>query len=239
MSVELDKTLFLIMARGGSKGVPGKNIKPLAGKPLLYYSIDIARRFVADNQICLSTDSAEITQKAQEYGLHVPFLRPAELATDQADSYDVELHALKHYEQLGTKFETLVILQPTSPFRTVEQVKSALNLYSKDCDMVVSVVESSSNPYYNLFEENSHGFLDKSKPGVYIRRQDCPKVYEYNGAIYIVNIESLKKQPEHQFKRVKKLVMDDFSSVDIDKPIDWIWAEFLITNNIIVVNDLL
>lgn len=224
-------TLFLIMARGGSKGIPGKNIKPLAGKPLLYYSIDVARNFVDDANICLSTDSKEILVKAEEYGLKVPFLRPAELATDQADSYHVELHALEYYEKLGRKFDTLVILQPTSPFRTIKQVKQALDLYSNEYDMVVSVVESSSNPYYNLCEENSNGFLVKSKPGNFTRRQDCPPVYEYNGAIYVVNIESLKKMPEDKFLKVKKMVMDDLSSVDLDNPIDWLWAEFLIEKN--------
>ena len=227
----LDNTLFLIMARGGSKGIPGKNIKPLAGKPLIYYSIDMARHFVDDVNICLSTDSNEIIEKVEEYGLKVPFVRPAELATDQADSYHVELHALEYYKKLGKKFDTLVILQPTSPFRTTKQVQEALNLYSNEYDMVVSVVESRSNPYYNLCEENSDGFLEKSKPGDYIRRQDCPPVYEYNGAIYVVNIESLKKMPEDKFPKIKKIVMDDFTSVDLDNPIDWLWAEFLIENN--------
>ena len=226
----LDRTLFLIMARGGSKGIPGKNIKLLAGKPLLYYSIDVARSFVNDTNICLSTDSNEIIEKAEEYGLKVPFIRPPELATDQADSYHVELHALEYYEKLGQKFDTLVVLQPTSPFRTTQQVQEALNLYSNEYDMVVSVVESSSNPYYNLCEENHNGFLEKSKPSDYTRRQDCPPVYEYNGAIYVVNIKSLKKMPEDQFKKVKKMIMDDFTSVDLDNPIDWLWAEFLIEN---------
>lgn len=231
MKIDLSKTLFLIMARGGSKGIPGKNIKPLSGKPLIYYSIDIARNFVDDSQICLSTDSNEIIQKAEEYGLQVPFVRPAELATDQADSYSVELHAIEYFEKLGKTFETLVVLQPTSPFRTSKQVQEALNIYSSDCDMVVSVVESTSNPYYNLYEENNYQYLVKSKPSNVTRRQDCPPVYEYNGAIYIVNIDSLKKMPEDQFTKVKKYIMDGMSSVDLDNPIDWLWAEFLIEQN--------
>ena len=234
--MNIDKTLFLIMARGGSKGIPGKNIKSLAGKPLLYYAIDTARQFVPDTQICLSTDDLEIKSKAEKHGLSVPFIRPPELATDEADSYDVELHALDFYHNQGIEFETLVVLQPTSPFRTIQQVKQALDLYSPECDMVVSVKESTSNPYYNLCEEDSNGFLQKSKPGNYIRRQDCPPVYEYNGAIYVVNIESLKQMPEDKFQKVKKIVMDDFTSVDLDNPIDWEWAEFLINKNMIELN---
>lgn len=226
----LDNVLFLIMARGGSKGIPGKNIKSLGGKPLLYYSIDVARNFVSDAQICLSTDSLEIKNKAEEYGLKVPFLRPAALATDEADSYFVELHAIDFYEKLGKTIDILIVLQPTSPFRTETQVQEALDLYTQDCDMVVSVVESKSNPYYNLFEQNEQGFLIKSKPGEFFRRQDCPPIYEYNGAIYVVNVVSLKQMPEHKFKRIKKIVMDDLTSVDIDVPIDWLWAEFLLEN---------
>jgi CMP-N,N'-diacetyllegionaminic acid synthase len=232
ISTIAENTLFLITARGGSKGIPGKNIKSLAGKPLLYYSIDIARQFTHDQNICLSTDSLEIIQKAEEYGLKVPFIRPAELSTDTASSYDVEIHAIKFYESLGKKYDTLVILQPTSPFRTKEQLNEALNLYSKEIDMIVSVKETSSNPYYNLSEENNDGFLEKSKPGNYTRRQDCPKVYEYNGAIYVVNIESLKKMSEDKFKKVRKIVMDDFTSVDLDNQIDWLWAEFLLERKI-------
>jgi CMP-N,N'-diacetyllegionaminic acid synthase len=234
---KFDNVLFLIMARGGSKGIPGKNIKPLAGKPLLYYSIDIARNFVGDNNICLSTDSIEIKNKAEEYGLKVPFIRPNELATDEADSYFVELHALDYYEKIGKKIDVLVVLQTTSPFRKIEDVQRALDLYSISCDMVVSVVESKSNPYYNLFEENSTGFLGKSKPGDYIRRQDCPTVYEFNGAIYVVNVESLKQMPEYKFQKIKKIVMDEFSSVDLDNSIDWAWAEFLINNKVVEIKN--
>ena len=94
--------------------------------------------------------------------------------------------------------------------------------------MVVSVKESDANPYYNLFEENESGYLEKSKPGDFNRRQACPPVYLYNGAIYVVNVASLKQMPEDNFKKVKKIIMDDVTSVDLDKPIDWLWAEFII-----------
>jgi CMP-N,N'-diacetyllegionaminic acid synthase len=226
--VEIKDTLFLIMARGGSKGIPGKNIKQLNGKPLIYYSIDMARKFVTDDHICVSTDDIEIKRKVEEHGLKVNFLRPDFLGTDNVDSYYVELHAINHFEMAGRYYKVLVILQPTSPFRTREQVQEALQLFSPDMDMVVSVKEADANPYYNLFEEDTSGYIFKSKAGKYIRRQDCPKVYQYNGAVYVVNIASLKEKPESEFLKVKKIIMDDFSSVDLDKPLDWLWAEFLI-----------
>ena len=120
----MNDTLFIITARGGSKGIPGKNIKPLNGKPLLYYSIDIARHFVKDNLICLSTDSDEIIKSANAYGLNVPFVRPNELSGDEAGTYEVLLHAIGHCESNGIKFSKVVLLQPTSPFRKKEALST-------------------------------------------------------------------------------------------------------------------
>ena len=173
------KILVVIPARGGSKGIPHKNIKPLAGKPLIYYTIDVARQIVSDDDICVTTDNAEIIDCVENYGLKVPFVRPSELATDTASTYDVLLHALNFYEQQGKHYDAMLLLQNTSPFRTSDQVKEALKLYSNDIDMVVSVKECSANPYYCVFEENSEGFLNISKgKGNITRRQDAPKVYE-------------------------------------------------------------
>ena len=181
--------LVIIPARGGSKGIPGKNIKLLGGKPLIYYAIDVARAIVDDTHICVSTDDDQIIRVVEQYGLSVPFIRPTELATDTAGSYGVLLHALSFYESKGEHFDAVVLLQVTSPFRTVNHVREALNLYNKDLDMVVSVKETDSNPYYLCFEEDTEGMLHISKgDGHYTRRQDCPPVYEYNGAIYITLI---------------------------------------------------
>ncbi|PWH86670.1 acylneuraminate cytidylyltransferase family protein [Brumimicrobium oceani] len=222
------KPLVVIPARGGSKGVPGKNIKELGGKPLIQHTIDAAKVVFSESQIIVSTDSEEIRNKVIENGLQVPFLRPAELATDSAGTYEVLLHAINFMESKGIECDTLILLQPTSPFRTSEHIKEALSLYHNDLDMVVSVKETSSNPYFVLKEENQLGFLENSKEGNFTRRQDCPKVYELNGAIYIINIESLKKMKINEFTKVKKFVMDDISSHDIDTMLDWDIAEFLI-----------
>jgi len=229
--VPLSDFLFVIPARGGSKGIPGKNIKELGGKRLICYAIDLARKFAPDSQICVSTDSLEIKTVVEEYGLDVPFLRPDELSTDKAGTREVLLHAIEFYANGGKYFKAIVLLQPTSPFRKLDQLKEALKLYKHEIDMVVSVVEPDANPYYNLFEENESGFLQQSKPGQFTRRQDSPKVYQYNGAIYLINTGSIKKAPMNQFEKIIKFEMDKVSSVDLDTPLDWDWAEFLLSKS--------
>ncbi len=222
--------LVVIPARGGSKGVPGKNSKPLNGKPLIWYTIEAARDVFNDEDIIVSTDSSEIRECAMQTGLKVPFLRPEVLATDTAASVDVLLHALEFHKNAGNNPDVLVLLQPTSPFRDSRQIKEALELYSDNIDMVVSVKETKSNPYYVLFEEDAKGFLRKSKEAAFTRRQDCPKVWEYNGAIYIINIKSLLSKTFSGLDRIKGYEMDERTSHDIDTEFDWKMAEFLITS---------
>lgn len=221
------RTLVIIPARGGSKGIPHKNIKPLKGKPLIYYAIDIARAITSDDNICVSTDDEEIKSVVEEYGLKVPFLRPDELATDKAGTYEVLLHALDFYEKKGEQYDTVLLLQTTSPFRTAKQVKEAMRLFEEtNADMVVSVKECSANPYYNIFEEDKDGYLHISKGnGNIFRRQDAPKVYEYNGAIYIMQAHILKCTHMHRMNRRIKYVMDERTSFDLDTMQDWNIAE--------------
>ena len=228
------KTLVIIPARGGSKGIPHKNIKPLGGKALICYAIDNARSVVGDEDICVSTDDPEIVRTVEEYGLKVPFVRPDSLASDTAGTYGVLLHALDFYEKLGKRYDAVLLLQPTSPFRRNEDISGAMEKYDSDVDMVVSVKSASSNPYYNCFEENADGFLCHSKgDGRYVRRQDAPEAWEYNGAVYVINPESLKKSPLSEFKRIRKHVMDDIHSLDLDTPLDWKIAELLLAENLI------
>ncbi len=225
-------SLFVIPARGGSKGLPRKNILPLGGKPVINYTIDAARGVTGDDNICLSSDDPEIIKTAEDYGLKVKFIRPAILASDTASSQDVIIHALDYYKNiLHRSFDKIILLQPTSPFRNSKHIMDAYSLWQDNLDMVVSVSESKANPYFNLFEEDENGNLVKSKEGNFTRRQDCPKIYEYNGAIYIIRVESLYKKAMNAFTRVKKHVMDEFSSVDIDTPSDLLFAEFIIARN--------
>ncbi|MBI2968258.1 MAG: acylneuraminate cytidylyltransferase family protein [Bacteroidetes bacterium] len=222
------KTLFLIPARGGSKGIPGKNLRRLGGKPLICYAIDTARQLTGDENICVSTDDEKIIKAVRKYGLRVPFKRPARLATDTAPMYGTLLHAIDFFEKQGIKFDALVLLQPTSPFRNLSLLKKAMKMFDNSADMVVSVKETRSNPYFVLFEENRDGFLVKSKSGNFTRRQDCPKVYEYTGSFFVMNIASLKKKPPHRFTKIRKFETGDEFSVDLDTPADWEWAEYLL-----------
>lgn len=222
------KILFLIPARGGSKGVPGKNIKSLGGKPLINYALDAVKPLTTIENICVSTDAEDIKAVVEANGVSVPFIRPAYLAEDNSGTYEVCLHAIEFYEKQGRFFDVLVILQPTSPFRTTDNIREALQLFTNELDMVVSVKETKANPYTVLFEEDNSGYLVKSKQGNFTRRQDCPRVWEYNGAIYVINIESLKRSPLNQFTKIKKYVMEEAESVDIDTALDWEFSEFLI-----------
>ena len=223
------KTLYIIPARGGSKGIPGKNIKPLAGKPLIAYSVEVAQQLAPDCDICVTTDDLEIIATVENMGLKVPFVRPAELATDHSGTYEVLLHALNHYEQHGISYDRIVLLQPTSPFRTVDDVNNCLKLYTPDIDMVVSVKQASATPYYNAFETAENGFLHISKgEGNYTRRQDAPPVWEYNGAVYVINTQSLRKMPLNKFPRRRMCEMSAEHSIDLDTPTDWLIAESIL-----------
>lgn len=215
------RTLFLITARGGSKGIPGKNIKLLAGKPLLLYSLDYARLFAEDKDICLSTDSSEIIRVAETSGYKAPFIRPEHLSQDNSGSYEVIVHALSYYENKGIHYDAVVLLQPTSPLRLKEHLEESLILYEKDIDMVVSVSESRLYHYY----EESEGLL-KPFGKIYHRRQDAPILYKHNGSIYIINATSLLKYKcFDDFRFVRKYVMDEKYSLDIDTIMDWEIAE--------------
>ena len=226
--------LVVIPARGGSKGIPHKNIKKLNGKELITYSIDVARQLTSDDNICVSTDDDNIIATVENYGLKVPFKRPIELATDSAGTNGVLLHALDFYENQGRTYDVIVLLQPTSPFRSIDSHSAAVDLYTPDVDMVVSVKEAVTNPYYNSFEENDKGLLVISKgEGLIERRQDAPKVWEFNGSIYVINTTRLKEVGLSRLNRIKKYVMDDFHSIDLDTMMDWYMAEYIISNHLI------
>ncbi len=224
----MEDTLFVIPARGGSKGIPKKNIKLLGGNPLIQYALETARNFTSDENICVTTDNDEIIEVLKLFNYSVPFKRTEILASDTAGTYEVLLHALDFYKQMGRNYSKLILLQPTSPFRKPIHVEEANQLFSIELDMVVSVKESHANPYFSLVEEDENGYIQKSKPSTFSRRQDAPNVYEYNGAVYIINVTSLRKSPLSAFTKVKKYVMDDIHSLDLDNPLDWEFCEFLL-----------
>lgn len=219
------KALFIIPARGGSKGIPYKNIKLFNGKPLIVYSIEIARALTSNENICVSTDDEQIISVVENFGLKVPFKRPEELATDIATSNDVILHAIGFYERQEIIYDVVVLLQPTSPLRTVQQVKEAMLLYNDKLDMVASVKKSHAAAV--LCKEDENGFLQSGLPFIASRRQDIPDYYEYNGAIYVINVKSLKEKGIGNFTHKVKYLMPALNSVDIDDESDWLLAEMI------------
>lgn len=222
--------IIVIPARGGSKGIPEKNIKKLGGKPLIQYTVEAAREIIPDNRIIVSTDSKKIKDIVEAMGLKVPFLRPAELATDTAGTREVLLHAVEYAKANSLNPNIIILLQPTSPFRNANHIKDALKEYNEHIDMVASVKVTKANPYFILKEEDKFGYLQPVKNADLKRRQDAPLVYELNGAIYIINVQSLLKKSLPEFKLVKKYVMDEESSLDIDTHLDLKIARSFIKN---------
>lgn len=225
---KLIDTLFVITARGGSKGLPGKNIKDLCGKPLIAYSIDVARAFVDDEHICVSTDSEEIKGVVEAYGLSVPFIRPNYLATDTATSNDVLVHAVNFFKAQGREYKKLVLLQPTSPLRSVEDVAGSLVLYRDDIDMVVSVTKSHAPAVLCTDDENGYVQLVYNKKAT--GRQQLQEMYEFNGAVYVMNVQSLIEKGIAGFTKKVKYVMSKENSVDIDDIYDFYQVETILRN---------
>ncbi|MCQ2084228.1 MAG: acylneuraminate cytidylyltransferase family protein [Bacteroidaceae bacterium] len=224
----MDSLLVVIPARGGSKGLPGKNIRNLCGKPLICHSIDVARAITSDDNICVSTDSREIIDVVEQYNLKVPFLRPAEFATDSATTNDVLLHAISYYENHGRHYKQILLLQPTSPLRTVNQVREAISMCRDDIDMVVSVTKSHAPSV--LCMDNEEGFVELVYNKQALGRQNLPVSYEFNGAIYVINVQNLKEKGLGGFTRRVKYVMPKESSIDIDDIYDFMLAENILKN---------
>ncbi len=226
----MSKPLFIIPARGGSKGIPRKNIKELCGRPLIHYSIELARAFAPDSHIIVSTDDDEIRTVASRTDLPVPYMRPAELGGDRVGSREVILDAMDWADSQGIGYDCVVLLQPTSPMRIPADVSGALALYTPDVDMVVSVTEASCNPYYDCFETQPDGTLHVSKgDGAYTRRQDAPKAWQYNGAVYVINPDSIRRMTLGEFPCRIPYEMPRSRSVDLDTPLDWTIVESLMS----------
>ena len=227
------RVLGIIPARGGSKGLPGKNIKLLNGIPLIAYTIKEALNSNLEECI-VSTDSDEIAQIARNFGGKVPFLRPAEFATDQASSVDVVLHALDFMrEHEGKEYDAIMLLQPTTPFRDSEDINEAINiLLNSDADSVISVTNvGGSHPARMKFIADGN-LIDPPFVEAFEgqNRQELPPMYIRNGGIYLTRIDTIKKG---SFKGniSKALVMPEKKSVNIDNIDDFEFAEWLMNKH--------
>ena len=221
--------LCVITARGNSKGLPGKNIKILGGKPLIAYSIDAAKKSTLITHTIVSTDSPEIAEVARNHGGDVPFLRPGELATDVAGHVEVMQHATAFMEEkLGIVFDYMVIFQPTSPFRTKEDIDGTIQkLIETNADSAVSLVEidSAYNPIKIKKMEGGRVLPYCMEEPEGIRRQDLPKAYRRSSAVYAMRRDLLMKEGRLYGNFTVGYVTPKERLNDIDTAQDWVLAE--------------
>jgi len=231
--------LLTICARGGSKGVKGKNFRLLQGKPLIAYTIEQALKWGKASHVVVSTDSEEIASIAKKYGAEVPFKRPEELATDTAGKLPVIRHAINECERIyNEEYPIIIDLDPTSPVRTPDDIEKAfLHFIKTGATTLFSVVASHKSPYFNMVERDKNGnvVLSKTPDHPILCRQDAPAVYDMNASIYIfkreyiINPAVLSPISNH----CEIYCMNDWTSIDIDREIDFRFIEFLVQENII------
>lgn len=226
------KVLAIIPARGGSKGLPRKNILPICDKPLITYTIEAALNCAYIDSVMVSTEDDEIATVSKAAGAEVPFKRSSDLATDTATTYDVILDCLNWNKNQGEKFDYFILLQPTSPLRTVKDINLAVDaLLSRKAKAIVSVCESDHHPYWMNtlpLNQNMVNFEDQkyTKKG----RQQLPTYYRQNGAIYLSEVNYFEKQKSFIGPKTYAYIMNKNHSVDIDDEFDLKFAQFLYKN---------
>ena len=225
-----NKTIIAIIpARGGSKGLPKKNIKKLNGKPLIAHTIEVAKQSRIFDRIIVSTDDKEIAEVAKKYGAEVPFIRPAELATDSADAMDVVIHALKWFKNKGEDFDYVMKLQPTSPLRTEQDIIKSIDLIiQKDGDSISSVSECEHHPLWSNVlgpDLKMNNFIDEDTKGK--NRQELPKYYRLNGLIFLSKVDTLLNTKDWYGEKSYAYIMDSKRAIDIDSEVDFYLAELL------------
>tara|TARA_R110001592_G_scaffold79795_2_gene238371 strand:- start:17518 stop:18204 length:687 start_codon:yes stop_codon:yes gene_type:complete len=221
------KVLAVIPARGGSKGLPGKNIKVLGGKPLIAWTIDAALNANFIEKTVVTTDCQDIAIVAKNFGAEIPFIRPAELGSDTATTSDVVSHVLNSMQE---KYDIIILLQPTSPFRTTKDIENAFELYkSTSTSSVVSVYLADKSPYW-YFTRDNIGIINPvlNMEGQFSRRQELPDTYLLNGAIYIVDVKKFLSYEKFIFDDSLSYVMSKESSIDIDEAIDFQLAQLIL-----------
>ena len=222
--------LGLITARGGSKGIPGKNVALLAGKPLIAWTIQAAAQSNQLSRVVVSTDDNEIAQVSRQWGAEVPFVRPVELAMDSSPHVPVVEHAVEWLESHeGARFDYVLLLQPTSPLRSPEDIDNAISLASEhDADGVISVCEAPAHPYLtkHIIDGRLRDFV--AHPEGYLPRQELPPVYALNGAIYLVRSAVLLECGTLHPDDTRPYVMPAERSLQVDEPWDLYLANLVL-----------
>lgn len=225
------RILAITPARGGSKRLPGKNIKDLNGKPLIQWTIDAALSVKEITRLMVTTDSEAIAEIAQKAGAEVPFIRPPELATDTSSSTDVIHHALDFYRAQGEEFDFVLLLQPTSPIRSADDIRQAIEqLKTHMADAVVSVCPCEHSPLWANTLPDDRSMADFIRHEVsQLRSQDLPDYYRINGAIYLTRVSRFYQENSlFLSSNTFAYVMDNESSVDIDHELDFLIAEMVL-----------
>ena len=228
-------TICVIGARGGSKGVLDKNIKPLLGKPLIAWSIEQALRCSSIKRVVVSTDCENIAAIARKYGAETPFMRPAHLANDSAGKWQVWQHALEACDQHYPKpIDLFVDLDCTSPLRLVSDIDNALAQFqNSDVDAVFSICEARKNPYFNMVEYRDNRLvLSKQLPNAIVRRQDAPTVYEHAASVYVLSPDYLRRCNGLLDGNTRGYLMPATRCVDVDSQLDYDFVEYLMQKNI-------
>ena len=223
------KSICFIAARGGSKGVPRKNIRKLGNKPLIAHTIETALDSKIFDHVIVSTEDQEIASISKKYGADVPFLRPKYLAKDKVIYGDVVMHAIEKLSELGYGFDTIASRDCTVPFIDKNDLKNAMNLYTtKECDGVHSVCRAYSNPYFGMYEPDSQGYLHSSKTTKkrITTRQDSPIVYQVNG-LYINSKKKLIETNDLFAGKILPYEISQEHGLMIDDEIQFKFAEFL------------
>ena len=235
------KRLCTICARGGSRGVPNKNIRLLAGKPLIVHTIEAAFAAGIFDQIVVSSDSAEILEVARKAGVDLIVKRPDSLASDTAGKLDAIIHAVHQAEwENKTQYDTIVDLDATAPLRLPADVVNAVEMLEKyNIKNVTSVCFARRNPYFNIVEHNEKGQVElcKTLKNPLLRRQDAPEVYDQNASIYVWEREAILFNPMDFYDDTKLLVMPEARSIDIDSAFDWFLVEQIMKSKIYLEGD--
>lgn len=227
------KNVAIIPARSGSKGVKDKNIRNLCGKPLMAYTIEAALKSGEFDEVMVSTDSEKYAEIAKKCGANVPFLRSEVTASDTASSWDMVDEVLANYKKLRECFDTFCLLQPTSPLRTAEDIKSAYQIYKNQAEFaVVSVCEAEHSPLWCGHLPVNHEFIDFVKPENLKQRQAGEKFYRLNGAIYIVNIAKFEIDRQLYKSGSFAYIMSQERSIDIDTELDFQLAEVIMKDKV-------